>query len=222
MFANWYAEVNLFSLATLSPVSAQRNTICNMYIYICIFLSLYCATQRNTVCIAQFDDKITIILVQFIDYESCRTYEWPHLSTINTFIDSIHDTRHLKICMSVLHNSKAKSQSFSRNSYFVNSHRLCVAECCRVLQSVAECCRVLQSVAVSTATVRQGSLCLCVAVCCSVLPQSQHSRCQTRIFMSVLQQHKKNGILTKKMAFSQNKWHSHKRNGILTQKMAFS
>ena len=191
-------------------------------------MSLYCATQRNTVCIAQFDDKITIILVQFIDYESCRTYEWPHLSTINTFIDSIHDTRHLKICMSVLHNSKAKSQSFSRNSYFVNSHRLCVAECCRVLQSVAECCRVLQSVAVSTATVRQGSLCLCVAVCCSVLqcvaavatqplPDTDLHVCLTTT-QKKWHSHKKNGFLTKQMAFSQKKWHSHTKNGILIKK----
>jgi len=127
MFANWYAELNLFSLAAFPPVSAQRNIICNIHIYICIFWSLYCATQRNTVCVAQFDatqsvlrnlttncvaqfdDKIIIILVHFIDYESCRTYEWPHLSTINIFIDSIHDTRHFKIYMSVLHNSNLHS-----------------------------------------------------------------------------------------------------------------
>ena len=109
MFANWYAELNLFSLTTFPPVSAHRNTICNIHIYICIFVSLYCATQRNTVCVAQFDDKIIIILVHFIDYESCRTYEWPHLSTINIFIDSIHDTRHFKIYMSVLHNSNLHS-----------------------------------------------------------------------------------------------------------------
>ena len=182
MFANWYAELNLFSLATFPPVSAQRNTICNIHIYICIFVSLYCATQRNTVCVAQFDDKIIIILVQFIDYESCRTYEWPHLSTLNSFIDSIHDTRHFKICMSVLYNSKAKSVYMSLfdekrppKSFYVTHnhsraiHTLSTSTVC-VLQSVAECCRGLQSVAVccvavSTATVRQGSLCLCVAVC---------------------------------------------------------
>ena len=41
--------------------------------------------------------------------------------------------------------------------------RSCVAECCRVLQSVAVCCSVLQSVAVCSSVQE------CVAVCCTVL-----------------------------------------------------
>ena len=269
MFANWYAELNLFSLATFPPVSAQRNTICNIHIYICIFVSLYCATQRNTVCVAQFDDKIIIILVQFIDYESCRTYEWPHLSTLNTFIDSIHDTRHFKICMSVLynskaksvymslfdekrppksfyvsfnvsfidsihdtrhfkkicmsvlHNSKAKSQLFSRNSYSVNIHCLCVTECCRVLQRVAECCCVLQCQQLLSDKDLYVSVLQCVEVCCSVLQQSQQPLPDTDLHVC-LTTTQENGSLTKKMAFSQKKWHSHKKNGILVKKMAFS
>ena len=203
MFANWYAELNWFSLATFPPVSAQRNTFYNMYIYMYILVvilrntaqhSLCCAVWRQNhnhsraiyrlwimshiwmatlerdkhihrlyswhetfqdlhVCVAQFQFAHFVYMSLFDEKRPPKSF---YVSFNVSFIDSIHDTRHFKkICMPVLHNSKAKSQSFSRNSYSVNIHCLCVTECYRVLQSVAEGCRGLLCVAVSTATVRQ-------------------------------------------------------------------
>jgi len=54
-----------------------------------------------------------------------------------------------------------------------------------------------------------------------VLQQSQQPLPDTDLHVC-LTTAQKNGILTKKMAFSQKKWHSHKKNGILSKEMAFS
>jgi len=101
------------------------------------------------------------------NYFWCDVLRWPewrrcvtHCNTLQRTATHCHTLQHTAThCNTHVTCTEEWRQGF--HAHKIDIH-LCVALCCRVLQSVAECCSVLQCVAVGCSVLQ------CVAVCCSV------------------------------------------------------